>query len=205
LIFFSNSFIFNIAIKQWEIKAGKFAGLEKKFKYGVVLGGMATSNLKTGEVQFSPSIDRLLEAIAIYKKGNIERILITGGSGAVFNQNNKESKLLHDICLDLGVPDSVLIIESESKNTHENALFTKHIIGTNSEILLITSGFHMRRAAACFRHEGFKFEMVSTDPLEILNMGPDNYIIPKADPLDKWSYLIKEWTGYLAYKVTGYI
>jgi hypothetical protein len=47
--------------------------------------------------------------------------------------------------------------------------------------------------------------MVSTDPLEILNMGPDNYIIPKADPLDKWSYLIKEWTGYLAYKVTGYI
>jgi uncharacterized SAM-binding protein YcdF (DUF218 family) len=203
--FFTNNFIFNIAVKQWEMKVHKFGEIEKKYKYGVVLGGMATSNLKTGVVQFSPGIDRLLQAITLYKKGNIEKIFITGGTGAVFDQNNKESCLLHKICLNLEIPDSVLTIEFKSKNTYENAIFTKQILGTGYNILLITSGFHMRRAAACFKHEGFKFDVLSTDPLEKLNMSPDDYFIPKPYPLDKWAYLIKEWVGYVSYKTAGYI
>jgi uncharacterized SAM-binding protein YcdF (DUF218 family) len=204
-IFFTNNLIFNLIVGTWESETKKFAGTENHYKYSVVLGGFSSGNTESGVIQFSPGVDRLLEAIALYKKGKIEKILITSGSGAVLNQKNKEADFLYKVCLDIGIPDSGLIIENESRNTHENAIFTKKIIGTDSKILLITSGFHMRRAAACFRHEGFTFDSLCTDPLKQMNMGPDDFIVPKVEPLYKWSVLIREWIGYIAYKIAGYI
>ena len=63
----------------------------------------------------------------------------------------------------------------------------------------------MRRAAGCFKKCGFNFDTFSTDPLEVQFMGIDDYFIPKADPIYKWTIVIKEWIGYISYKLAGYI
>jgi uncharacterized SAM-binding protein YcdF (DUF218 family) len=204
-IIFTNNFIFNIVAVPWEVNSKNAAEINRKYEFGIVLGGMVSQNLKTKKIQFSPSIDRLMQAIVLYKQGKIKKILISGGSGLLLNQDVKEAFLLKDICIKLGIYETDIITEPNSKNTHENALFTKNITGIDTVMLLITSAYHMRRAAACFKHEGFKFDILTTDPLDQAIMGPDDYFMPKAEPLVKWSFIIKEWIGFVAYKVAGYI
>jgi uncharacterized SAM-binding protein YcdF (DUF218 family) len=203
---FSNSFLFNVITNLWEIPANRIADVAEKYEYGILLGGMSNENSKTGKYNFSPSIDRFMKTYILYKEKKINKILISGGSGSILRQNEKEACFLQNILLKFGVPIEDIIIEQNSKNTHENAVFTKKLIGVSeNRILLITSGFHMRRAAACFKNEGFKFDIFATDPLQVANLGPDDYFIPKADPLSKWAILFKEWIGYVTYKVSGYI
>ena len=202
---FCNNFLFTKASNCWEIRPVKAITLTGQYEYGVVLGGMASADPKTGIIRYSSSIDRLLKGIELYKNGTVKKILITGGSGLLYSKGQKEALQLKSTCLMFGVKEDDLILESESKNTHENALFTKRIIGTQSKIVLITSGFHMRRSIGCFAKEGFSFIPYATDPLAPSILGPDDYFLPKAETLDKWNLLIKEWVGYLAYMIAGYI
>jgi len=204
-LLFSNNFLFTKVAEKWEIEPVKASKINEKYEFGVVLGGMSSVNLKTGIVQYSSSIDRLLKAIELYKRGTIKKILITGGSGLLLHQQLKEADFLKQTCIMLGIKDTDLVLESNSKNTRENALFTKKLIGTESKILLITSGFHMRRSAGCFKKAGFKLNVFATDPLVPSIPSPDDYFLPKTDPLEKWNILFKEWIGFASYKVAGYI
>ncbi len=63
----------------------------------------------------------------------------------------------------------------------------------------------MRRSMGCFKKEGFKFEVYPVDTYELSYLGPDDYFMPNPAPLEKWGVFIKEWIGYTAYKVAGYI
>jgi uncharacterized SAM-binding protein YcdF (DUF218 family) len=55
-----------------------------------------------------------------------------------------------------GVPADALLIESTSANTHENAAFSAVMLKREKRlrILLVTSAFHMPRAAAAFTKQG---------------------------------------------------
>ena len=122
-----------------------------------------------------------------------------------FTNEIKEAIILKDLCLKLGIPKKDLIIEPVSRNTRENAVFTRKMFSNyNQKVILITSAFHMRRAAGCFKKAGFNIDTFGTDPLEIAVFGIDDYFIPKADPINKWTILIKEWIGYISYKLAGY-
>ena len=205
-ILFTNTYIFNIIVNAWEYPLISLKDSGQIYEYGIVLGGMASENIKTGKIKFSSSIDRLMQAIILYKQGNLKKIIFTGGSGLVFNQESKEAYTLQNICYKLGIPKQDIIIEPYSKNTHENAVNTKKIITEkNVKVLLITSAFHMRRSAACFKHEGYNFDAYPTDSLEEQNLGLDDYFLPKATPLLDWAYIIKELVGFMAYKFAGYI
>jgi uncharacterized SAM-binding protein YcdF (DUF218 family) len=205
LIFFSNQFFFNFFCKAWEVNAPIASQIRGHYKYGVVLGGMATADKYDGKKQFSASVDRLLEVLVLYKNGQIEKIVLSGGSGAMVHNKIKEAPILRNLCISLGIPDSAIIEEPMSRNTHENAVYTKDLIGTDSKILLSTSAFHMRRSMGCFKKEGFKFDTVYTDPMEKFKLAPDDYFLPKAEVLFNWATLIKEWIGCVAYWIAGYI
>jgi len=65
-----------------------------------------------------------------------------------------------------GVAPEDIIIESASRNTHENALYVKDLVSSNAKkgkVILITSAFHMRRAEGCFRKVGIDVTGFSTD------------------------------------------
>jgi len=57
-----------------------------------------------------------------------------------------------------GVPVNALQTECTSTNTHENAEFSAAMLkrAKRSRILLVTSGFHMPRAAAAFANQGLE-------------------------------------------------
>ncbi len=65
----------------------------------------------------------------------------------------------------LGVPRERLTLESRSRDTYENAVFTKRLINPapGERWLLVTSGWHMPRAIGCFRKAGFPVEAWTVD------------------------------------------
>jgi uncharacterized SAM-binding protein YcdF (DUF218 family) len=155
--------------------------------------------------------DRIWQAITLYKTGKIKKILISGGSGYVTGRGLKEAIQLRDVLITWGIPKNDLLVETTSRNTHENAEFTKKILDRSyphfDKFLLITSGFHMKRSLACFRKENMNCDAFSTD----LNTGPnsnyywDQYIVPDIGTLFGWNRLVKEVIGYITYDVVGYI
>jgi uncharacterized SAM-binding protein YcdF (DUF218 family) len=169
---------------------------------------MITYDDKYERINFMASNDRLMQALELYRLGYCEKIFITGGSGKIFNQKHKESIILKDYLILLGIPESDIVIESQSKNTYENAVESAKILNpteNKNTYLLITSAYHMRRAVGCFSKQGFVFDIYVTDRYSgNRKFTLDQLFVPKAEVLEGWTLLIHEVTGYVVYGLVGY-
>lgn len=206
-LLFSNAFLFNECQRAWEIPITPYKSLKKQ-ELGIVLGGMMKYDKQNDRLQFQRGSDRLFQAIELYKRGYIKKIVFTGGSGSVLHPEDREGPWVERYLLTLGIPQQDFLIESESQNTHENAVFTKALLDKNNfkgEFLLITSAFHMRRSLGCFKKEGILVSPYSTDRY----VGPrkfefDHLLIPDASALYDFNNLIHEIVGFITYKIVGY-
>ena len=208
LLFFTNSFILDEFMRAWEIPAMHYKEIKQPYDAAIVLGGVINYDYDYERLQFYRSSDRLMQAVELYKKGLVKKIVFVGGSGRVSEPDKKEGPLVKRYLLQLGLPAEDLIFENESRNTRENALNVKPILDKeihNGKYLLVTSGFHMRRAMACFRKVGLDPVPYSTDRFSgPRRFDPDHLLIPGSEALFTWNMLIHEWVGYLVYKISGY-
>jgi uncharacterized SAM-binding protein YcdF (DUF218 family) len=208
LFFFTNSFLFDEAMRRWEIPAVNDSELSSPYDAGIVLGGLLRIDRKLNRLQFEHRNDRLMQAVILYKKGIIRKIFFTSGSGSLEYPEMKEAPLAKRFLLDIGIPETDIIIESESNNTYENAVFSKPLLDSNftgRKFLLITSASHMRRSLGCFHKAGIEVTAYSTDRMS----GPrkfsfDHVFIPNGSTLSAWDSLLHEMIGYLVYKMSGY-
>jgi uncharacterized SAM-binding protein YcdF (DUF218 family) len=211
LLFFSNQYLANYAMYLWEPQF-KVIGDLPEYELGIVLTGVTNLN-KTAydRTFFNKGADRATHAMQLYKLGKIKKILITGGQGLNPTNTNAEADLLAGFMVIAGVSKEDIIIENKAVNTRENALFTKDKLeelgfNFNSESLLITSAFHMKRSKGCFD----KVEIPTvTFPVDYYASDPQltfkSLIQPSPDALQNWHILVKEWVGLLAYKLSGHI
>jgi uncharacterized SAM-binding protein YcdF (DUF218 family) len=96
-------------------------------------------------------------------------------------------------------------MERRSRNTFENAVYSKELIKPNSNErwLLVTAALHMPRAIGCFRRVGFKVEgypiLYTTGDRSSLQTG---YGLG-ANALTRLDAAMKEWIGLAVYRLTG--
>ncbi|MBN2777010.1 MAG: YdcF family protein [Bacteroidales bacterium] len=208
LVFFTNPFIFHEFMRAWEPDAKQKTELKQKYDYVIVLTGMITYDDKYERINFKSSNDRLMQAVELYRLGYCKKIFITGGSGEIFNQKHKESDILKDFLVLVGIPECDIEIESLSKNTYENAFESAKILNpkeNQNTYLLITSAYHMRRAAACFSKQGFVFDTYVTDRYSgNRKFTLDQIFVPKSEVLEGWRLLIHEVAGFIVYGAVGY-
>ena len=206
-LLFTNPFIFDECARIWEIPATKFADL-KTYDYGIVLGGMSVNDESLDRVQFYRGVDRLIQAIDLYKRGYIKKIIFTGGSGRLLHPEMKEGELVKPYMIKMGVAPQDIYIENESQNTRENAVFTKALIdkeNLNGSYLMITSAFHMRRGLRCFKKVGISADPYSTDRYAgARKFEFDNLFIPNISSINDWTGFIHEMFGYVTYRMMGY-
>jgi uncharacterized SAM-binding protein YcdF (DUF218 family) len=209
---FTNMYFADRVFRAWEIEATPLSAIQQSYKVGVVLTGVALTDRELNDrVYFARGADRIQLAQLLYKEGIIEKILITGGTGRLDDDfEYPEAEALAKYLLQVGVPKEDIILEPNANNTYENAAFTAAILQEmypNEKVMLITSAFHMRRAAACFKKQGVAFDVFSGDfyTRGKPKYGIGDFLIPKHEALMLWTKLFKEWVGMLAYKVAGYI
>jgi uncharacterized SAM-binding protein YcdF (DUF218 family) len=202
--FFSNGFLADKAARAWEPTPIKISSLTHNYKYGIVLCGYSSYNKEIQHIDFNDSGDRLISAIELYKLGKIEKIIISGGNGALINNGMKESEWSKSFLINMGIENKDILIENISRNTMENAQNTANLIGIDmtQKFLLITSAGHMKRAKFCFNKNNFNIDCYPTDFTNSdIILSVDYLFIPNIDALEKWKYLIHEWIGYIVYRI----
>ncbi len=210
-IILTNPFLINLTLLSWEYPPTRLQDLQGKYDVGIVLTGVTQGHKSpTDRVHLAEGADRLMHTLLLYRQGQIKKILITGGNISIFGKvERSEASALKSLLLLAKVPEQDIIIEENARNTRENALFSKVILAkdfAHKKYLLITSGFHMRRALGCFERVGLKVTPFSAgfytqDFDKSFGFGA---ILPTEKALWLWQIWVHEMIGYLTYKLLGY-
>ena len=207
VLFTTNSFVVNELLLAWERPPVPLAVLPRHADAAVLLTGITqVSKSPHDRVYLGAGADRFTSALWLYRAGRVRRIIVSGGSGAVQATAHTEADDLTTLLRLAGVPNSAIIREEKSRNTRENALFTKQLLTPEQDtLILVTSAFHQRRAMGCFAKVGlhplaFPAGYRSTDR----SLTPDAWLIPNPEAMANFSLLTHEVVGWLIYKVLGY-
>jgi uncharacterized SAM-binding protein YcdF (DUF218 family) len=202
----NNDFLVNEALLAWELPPVPLRAVGRH-EVGVLLTGITEVNKSPHDrVYLNRGADRLTHALWLYRTGRIRRIVVTGGSGAVHQVAHTEARDLHTLLRLAGVPARDILLEQRSRNTRENALYTKELLrqqGLDTTVVLITSAFHQRRALACFRRVGLN-PVAFPAGVVTIDRAYAHWLMPEPDALGRWSLLLHEISGYIVYKVLGY-
>jgi uncharacterized SAM-binding protein YcdF (DUF218 family) len=172
----------------------------------VVLGGAIDAELSAdhGTVVFTRAADRVVEAAALARQYPKARIIFSGGS-ANLTDGPREADYAAAIFERLGVARDRLIMERRSRNTMENAEFSKELAAPKGgeRWLLVTSAFHMPRSIGIFRKVGFAVEPCPIDwrtdrSVDWLEFSP--FVL---DGLERTEIAVREYLGLVAYRISG--
>ena len=206
----TNPFLMHQTFRLYETRAVPMSTMRDTFDVGIVLGGFSNFNVTDDRLNFNEAGNRLIDAVVLYKKGLVRKLLITGGDGNLLGKKSPEAEKTEPFLLLMGVRQEDILLENASRNTHENALFSKQLLDnqhlTNQKALLITSAYHTPRALGCFKKEGFN---VQSFPAHFIGEKPSwrtsSWLTPESRSFSNWETILKEWVGYVVYRLKGYI
>jgi uncharacterized SAM-binding protein YcdF (DUF218 family) len=171
----------------------------------VVLGGAINADMSAahGAPAYTHSVPRMIAAAALARRYPKARIVFTGGSADLLSNDAREADYAVEVFEGLGIPRERLTIERRSRNTLENAEFSRAVAAPKSgeRWLLVTSAFHMPRSVGLFRKAGFAVEPYPVDwragvdlwawrPLSLEGLG----LVDTS---------VREWMGLVAYRISG--
>lgn len=177
----------------------------------IVLGGFEQRLIENSRhaMALNDAGERIFEAAILARRFPNAIIAISGGDAGIVYRSGSEAKAAAKILLRLGVRRDRMVLETISRDTYENALFTKRLLtekgllGPNKRWVLITSAYHMPRAMGCFRKVGFDVEAY---PVDYRTRGPVDLTRPfdrVSAGLSRVDAAMHEWAGLLAYWMDG--
>ena len=81
------------------------------------------------------------------------RLILTGGNAD--ESGRTEAAVMRDILAERGVTSERMILEDQAKSTKDNFRNTAQIIDPDQPVVLISSNYHMERAAQTAKSAGF--------------------------------------------------
>ena len=198
LYFFSVPIFLNFFGHAWSVKTSE-PGKERIYSCVIILGGF-TSVDRDGKGFFNGASDRFIEGVKLYNTGFAKKILISGGNGNLVPGVYKEAAWVKTQLLAFNVPDSNIVVESNSRNAIENAAYSKVLLqkmGLKPPYLLVTSDFHMRRAQMLFEKQGVPVVPYPCDFIVNQNNNTWGDLIPDGGAFSGWNVYLKELVGYV--------
>jgi uncharacterized SAM-binding protein YcdF (DUF218 family) len=179
-----------------------------KYNAGILLGGLVGYNRDDQQGYFNPAADRFIETALLYKTGHISCIVVAAGNGYLTKNNFREALFIKQRLMELGVPAQTIYTDTSSRNTLENARYSKKLVDSfhiAGPYLLISSAMHLPRARLVFKKEGINADLYPCDFISktISNNFFEDYILPSSMALTHWDSFIKEIAGVITYKITG--
>jgi len=174
----------------------------------VLLGGVVGAPLAPRvEADLGENIDRVYKSAQLYRAGKARSLIVTAGNQPWSQSPWAEADLIRELLMEWGVPKEAIFLEGSSRNTRENAIYSKNLIDsiTCKETLLVTSAAHMPRALAAFQSVNASVIPVSTDVRIIDRDVPTPMdFLPSAGALAMTSEAIREWIGQWVYNLQGW-
>jgi uncharacterized SAM-binding protein YcdF (DUF218 family) len=174
----------------------------------IVLGGVVGAPIPPRvDIELNEAVDRVYKTAELYLAGKAPYVIVTGGNQPWTKSGTAEAELIRDLLMRWGVPEDVIFLEGSSRNTRENALYSRNIINSINceQPLLVTSAAHMPRALAAFDSAGVRVTPVTTDVRVVDNgLPPMADFLPDARALAMTSDAIREWVGQKVYSMKGW-
>jgi uncharacterized SAM-binding protein YcdF (DUF218 family) len=173
----------------------------------VVLGGAISPGISDGrgDVALNKAAERITVTAELARRYPNARVLFSGGDSALLFDQGAEAPFAVRQLETLGVAHDRITAEEQSRNTVENAVFSRLLANPKpgERWVLVTSAFHMPRAVAAFRAAGFPIEAY---PVDWRTRGVNDAVTPFASlsgGLDQTDIAAHEWVGLLVYRLTG--
>lgn len=210
-----------IVVGYWPVAALPIAALEDRFPAWtettgapdgiVILGGPIRIGLSRarGTIELEESAERFTVIPALARRYPNARIVFTGGNANMIG-GLSEAPFALRLLESFGIPRERILLEDLSRNTAENASFTKALIAPKpgERWLLVTSALHMPRSVGAFRKVDFPVEPYPVDwQTRGRNTPSWGWLLPRRSPLGGWGALdvaAKEWIGLIAYRLAGH-
>ena len=181
-----------------------------RFDAIVVLGGGINEkgSLRPATEPSSLSRNRTTCGVDLYQQGHAPTLVLTGGNDRIFGTGPPAAIEMKRWAVRLGVPESATKIDTEARNTYENATGTKRLIGSAS-ILLVSSASHLPRAVPVFTKQGFRVTPVPCD-FASQNLPRENWddidpfdVLPNDTSLQQTREVVTEMSGMVIYWLAG--
>ena len=207
--------LLTLAIAGW-LPVGNWliAGLEDRFPawdasrgapYGIiVLGGAISPDVsqERGSIALNESAERMTAVADLARRYPAARIVFSGGSGKL-GGGPAEADFVVPVFESFGIARERVTLEGKSRNTVENAQFTKEAVQPKAgeRWLLVTSAYHMPRSVGAFRRAGFAVEAYPVDWRSGADDGSSFSSLSAG--LARTDTALREWVGLVAYWMTG--
>lgn len=171
----------------------------------VLLGGASRGHVHMGALaDLNGQADRLVHAAALYQAGKAPLVLITGGAPP---GDRAEAEQIKDILAVMGVPPRNMLLETASRDTHDNAVNCARLLRERgiTQVLLVTSAFHMRRAEGVFAAQGVEVIPAPTDYQRLVGQDVVPPWLPQAGNLYRSTLALHEFGGFWAYRLRGWL
>lgn len=170
----------------------------------IVLGGSIDADLSVAHATpvVRSAADRVIAAAVLARRYPNARLVFTGGSSNLISNDAREADYAAEMFESLGIPRSRLTIERRSRNTVENAEFSKAMVDPKpgERWLLVTSAYHMPRSVGLFRKAGFNVEAYPVD----WRVGKVfSFATLAIEGLSRADLGTREWIGLLVYHLAG--
>lgn len=174
----------------------------------VLGGGTVTASPEAGgkSLLSTAALRRSVYGYLLQKQTGLPIILC---GGIVFNgeKEEAEAEVGRRLLLGLGMDKDKILLDTESRNTFENAQNILPLLATKEEetipppVILVTSAYHMRRSVAVFRSLGVPVIPAPTD----YQISRDNLsfwsFLPNAGNMEGLSIALREQIGLFYYRL----
>lgn len=148
--------------------------------------------------QLTNKSDRFWYAAKLFKAGKANQIILSGGN--VYQQFSLEPEAFYikQILVDLGIPETAIIIEGDSRTTEQNAEQTLAMLRERElkSVLLVTSALHMPRSLSLFDNDHTTIHPASADILVADTYQPSIFNwLPSAGALSMTTAALHEYYG----------
>jgi uncharacterized SAM-binding protein YcdF (DUF218 family) len=172
----------------------------------VVLGGAIDTRQSNRfqQVALNGRGERITAFVALAKRYPEAKLVYSGGAGIFVEEAKSEAEHAKPLLMDLGVAEGRLMLETRSRDTHENAAFTRDLVkpAPGETWLLVTSAAHMPRAMGAFRHAGWRILPYPVD-YRHLGEGDEGFGQNLGRGLTLLSAALREWLSLAHYRISG--
>ena len=187
----------------------KLADLPKADAIVVLGGGGEPSRYEVGNLHLTFAGDRLITGLELARLGKAGT-LVVGGSGVELDGTPRvEGDLVRDWIMQRKLVDVPVLSLGHRANTRDEAVHVRALLRERGwrRVLLVTSAFHMRRAAAVFGSAGIEVTPAPCNFLTEISLAPSppGIGVPRSGNLHKTSIWLHEQIGWLMYRKRGWI
>jgi uncharacterized SAM-binding protein YcdF (DUF218 family) len=180
--------------------------LPEKIDGIIVLSGAENAFLSSlwNQEELGDSAERYMAFLELARQYPNAKLVFTGGSGSMIHQDYKAADVAQRLFDKLGLDLSRVTFERNSRNTFENAVFSKELVRPEpgQKWILITTASHMPRSVGIFCKAGWPVIPYPVDhwsmPGKLLRID-----VSLSGHLRSLEIGVKEWVGLIAYYLSG--